>query len=112
MGKRQSEWANDKRWVCPHLVQLDGSLQRLDAIGNLLISVVIGREIHLLWLDPSAAVQGEAPAAVHTVGRLMGCTAHGQEAGLAWSVGCVSILAAVKGSTNRHCRLDRQHQSA
>ena len=110
MGKRQSEWANDKRWVCPHLVQLDGSLQRLDAIGNLLISVVIGREIHLLWLDPSAAVQGEAPAAVHTMGRLVGCTAHVQGPGLAWSVGCVGSLAALIGSTNRHWWKDRQHQ--
>ena len=102
MGKRQSEWANDKRWVCPHLVQLDGSLQRLDAIGNLLISVVIGREIHLLWLDPSAAVQGEAPAATHTMGRLVGYTAHVQESGL----GMECWLCGHFGSS------DRQHRQA
>ena len=101
---------NNRRRVCPHLVQLDGALQRLNATRNFLISVIIGREIHLLWLDPSAAVQGEAPAAVHAMGRLVGCTAHVPEPGLAWSISCVGSSAAVIGSTIRHCQLDRQHQ--
>lgn len=48
---------------CTDLVQFDGVLQRLNAVWNLLISVVIQGEVQLVKLNSSAPMQGYAPSA-------------------------------------------------
>lgn len=49
--------------LCTDLIQLDSVLQSLNAVRNLLIGVVIQREVQLVRVNSSTRVQGDAPSA-------------------------------------------------